>query len=367
MLRMDQTKKSLTLGVISLLAVLGLSGCSMVPESWKASLGQANEITAYFQSVSGLYNGNDVAVLGMPIGQVTSVEPQGNRVKVTFTVDKGVKIPADATAAIVNTSIVTTRHIELSPAYSSGPTLDDGAVIKNAKEPVEVGELLDSIDKLVVALNGDKPGEGPVADLLEIQYGVTKDNGVRLRKAIDQLAKTGQIGASNGQALVDIIKSVNELTTKLVAGYPKMKNFSDTITSVTAMLQEQSPGLMATMANLNQTLTNTTEFLSANVGTLNAGTSRLAALASNLSDYSRQVVETIDLAPLLFQNLSNSVSAEQGAWRAQVLLDKSLLDNEMLSRFCEAINLQKDGCRTGQLKDFGPDLGVFSALLELSK
>ena len=73
-------------------------------------------------------------------------------------------------------------------------------------------------------------------------------------------------------------------------------------------------------------------------------------------DYSRQLVETIDLGPLLFQNPSNSVSEEQGAWRVQVFLDKSLLDNQMLARFCESINLQANGCRTGQLKDFGPDM-----------
>ena len=44
--------------------------------------------------------------------------------------------------------------------------------------------------------------------------------------------------------------------------------------------------------------------------------------------------------------------------------DKSLVDNEMLHRFCESINLQKNGCRTGQLKDFGPDMGIFSAILQ---
>lgn len=367
MLTMTKMRRAVLLTGLSVLTVFGLSACSLVPASWKAATGQAIELTAYFQSVSGLYESNDVAVLGMPVGQVTSVEPQGNRVKVTFTVSKDVKIPADATAAIVNTSIVTTRHIELSPTYTTGPTLNDGDVVKNAKNPVEIGQLLDSINKLTVSLGGDKPGEGPVADMLDIQYGVTKDNGVRLRKAINQLAKTGQIGADNGDALVDVLKSVDDLTTKLVAGYPKMKAFSTTITEVAAMLQEQSPGLLATMANLNQTLTNTTAFLSSNVGTISAESSRLAALAANLSDYSRQVVETIDLGPLLFQNLSNSISAEQGAWRAQVLLDKSLLDNELLSTFCQAINLHRDGCRTGQLKDFGPDLGVFSALLEMSK
>jgi ABC-type transporter Mla subunit MlaD len=140
--------------------------------------------------------------------------------------------------------------------------------------------------------------------------------------------------------------------------------FSASVTDVAATLDRQSPGLVAAMADLNVMLRNTTDFLAGNAGTIGVSTSKLAALTENLGDYSRQLVETIDLGPLLFQNLSNSVSEEQGAWRAGVFTDKSLVDNEMLHRFCESINLQKNGCRTGQLKDFGPDMGIFSAILQ---
>jgi ABC-type transporter Mla subunit MlaD len=152
-----------------------------------------------------------------------------------------------------------------------------------------------------------------------------------------------------------------------VDNYPKMTAFSSAITQVSQMLGDQAPGLQATMAALNATLNNTATFLEGNVNVVDSSMGRLAALISNLSDYSRQLVDTIDVAPLAFENLANSVSVEQGAWRAQLLIDKSLLDTELLSTFCEAINLQKDGCRTGKLKDFGPDLGVFSALVEMTR
>ncbi|MED5801605.1 MlaD family protein [Gordonia sp. Z-3] len=365
--RANRMRRSLALTAVSLLAVLGLSGCSLIPASWTAAFGSAIEATAYFDDVSGLYEGNDVAVLGMPVGQVTSVQQQGNRVKVTFTVDKDVPVPADATAAIVNTSIVTTRHIELSPAYTEGPELADGGVIPETKSPVSVGELFDSIDRLMESLSGDAPGEGPIADMIDITSGITSGNGERMRVALDELGKAAEVASGNGDALVDIIRTVQALTTTLVDNYPKMTAFSNSINDVAEMLGRQAPGLQATLADVNATLRNTSEFLQNNSGTISSSTGRLAALTANLSDFSRQVVETIDIAPLLFQNLSNSVSAEQGAWRAQVLLDKSLIDTELVSTFCQAINLQKNGCRTGQLKDFGPDLGVFSAMLELTK
>ncbi|MFW0787118.1 MCE family protein [Gordonia sp. CPCC 206044] len=360
-------KRSLSLVAVSLFAILGLSGCSLIPASWSAAFGSAIEVTAYFDNVAGLYKSNDIAVLGMPVGQVTGVEEQGNRVKVTFTIDGDVPVPADATAAIVNTSIVTTRHIELTPAYGGGPKLTDGSVIKQAKSPVAVGDLFDSIDSLVKSLSGDAPGEGPVADLIDITSGITSGNGERIRTALDELGKAAQVASGNGDALVDIIRTVQSLTTTLVENYPKMTAFSNSINDVAQLLNGQAPGLQATLGDLNTALQNTTVFLQNNASTIGSSTGRLAALAGNLSDFSRQVVEAIDVGPLLFQNLSNSVSAEQGAWRAQVLLDKSLLDSEALSTFCQAINLQKNGCRTGQLKDFGPDLGVFSAMLELTK
>lgn len=365
--RSGRFRRPVMAGVIALFAVVMLSGCSLVPAGVKHFFGSAIEVSAYFDNVAGLYASNDVAVLGMPVGRVTSVEPQGNKVKVTFTVDSDVPIPANATAAIVNTSIVTTRHIELSPTYTGGAKLDEGSVVKNTKSPVAIGDLFDSIDRLGSALSGDKAGQGPVADMIDITSGITSGNGQRMRDAITELSRAGSIVSGNGDAIVDIIKTVESLTSTLVANYPKMTAFSQSINEVSMMLGRQGPGLQATLADLNVALQNTTEFLRTNAGNIGSSTGRLSALAANLSDYSRQVVETINVGPLLFQNLSNSVSAEQRAWRAQVLLDKSLADNELLSKFCEVINLQKNGCRTGQLKDFGPDLGVVSALLEMTK
>lgn len=347
-------------------ALIG-TGCTLVPADLKHAAGQSIKVTAYFESVAGLYADNDVDVLGMPVGRVLSITPQGGRVKVEFTVDKDIPIPADATAAIINTSLVTTRHIELSPTYTEGPKLTDGATIKDAKSPVEIGTLFDTVENLVDEFKSDPDGNGPLSDMLSISSGIFGGNGERMKAAIDELSKAAQVGVDNGDALVDVIKQMSVLTTTLVDNYPKMKAFSSSITQVSQMLGDQAPGLQATMDALNQTLNNTATFLEGNSGTLGGAMGRLAGLIANLSDYSRQLVDTIDVAPLAFENLANSVSVEQRAWRAQVMVDKSLFDNELLSTFCEAINLQKDGCRTGKLTGFGPDLGVFSALVEMTK
>lgn len=364
---MLRTRRIVLLIALLVSTALVGTGCTLIPADLKHAVGQSIKVTAYFESVAGLYADNDVDVLGMPVGRVLSITPQGGRVKVEFTVDKDIPIPADATAAIINTSLVTTRHIELSPTYTEGPKLTDGATIKDAKSPVEIGTLFDTVENLVDEFKSDPDGSGPLSDMLSISSGIFGGNGERMKAAIDELSKAAQVGVDNGDALVDVIKQMSVLTTTLVDNYPKMTAFSSSITQVSQMLGDQAPGLQATMDALNQTLNNTATFLESNSGTLGGAMGRLAGLISNLSDYSRQLVDTIDVAPLAFQNLANSVSVEQRAWRAQVLIDKSLIDNELLSTFCEAINLQKDGCRTGKLSGFGPDLGVFSALVEMTK
>jgi virulence factor Mce-like protein len=360
-------RRAIMVTAILVITALVGTGCTLVPAGWRHAAGESIKLTAYFDSVAGLYADNDIDVLGMPVGRVLSITPQGDRVKVEFTVDKSIPIPADATAAIINTSLITTRHIELSPPYTEGEKLQEGDTVAHAKAPVEIGELFDTVDNLVEEFKADPDGSGPLGDMLTISSGIFGGNGERMATAFEELNKVAQVGVDNGDALVEMIKKISVLTTTLVENYPKMTAFSSSITQVSQMLGDQSPGLEATMNALNQTLNNTATFLEGNVNVVDSSMGRLAALISNLSDYSRQLVDTIDVAPLAFNNLADSVSVDQRAWRAQLLIDKSLLDTELLSTFCEAINLQENGCRTGKLKDFGPDLGVFSALVEMTK
>lgn len=79
-------------------------------------------MTAQFDSASGLYEGNVVAVLGMKVGTVTKVVAKGSYVEVQFTVDRHVDVPADVQAVTVSTSILTARQIELTPPYRGAPS-----------------------------------------------------------------------------------------------------------------------------------------------------------------------------------------------------------------------------------------------------
>lgn len=95
-----------------------MGSCSLLPNAADDAWGDTTHITADFDNSAGIYEGNPVTVLGLEVGKVEKVTPKGTRIEVRLSIKSQVKIPKDAVAAIISPSIVTDRHIELTPVYT---------------------------------------------------------------------------------------------------------------------------------------------------------------------------------------------------------------------------------------------------------
>src|SRR5690349_6669322 len=107
-------------------------------------------LTAHFPRTVSLYEGSDVRVLGVPVGKVETVTPSGTDVVVTMRYDADVRLPEDAAAVIVSPSIVGDRFVQLTPVYTDGPVLDDGATLETDQTavPLELDQIYQSLDDL---------------------------------------------------------------------------------------------------------------------------------------------------------------------------------------------------------------------------
>src|SRR5215467_3793019 len=144
----------------------------------------SKQITAYFAETIGVYPGSTVRVLGVPVGTVDSVQPDGTRVKVTMTVDYGVAIPAGVDAVVLAPSVVADRYIQLTPPYTGGSQLQDGAVIPASRTavPVEVDQIYASLAKLVNALGPNGANhQGAFSALIKTGAANLAGNGAFLR------------------------------------------------------------------------------------------------------------------------------------------------------------------------------------------
>ena len=104
------------LAVVLVLSLLG--GASAAMRTFSAGL--RTHVVAYFDNSNGLFRGDEVRILGVAVGAIDRIEPQPNRVKITFWVDNKYPVPANVKAAILSPQLVTARAIQLTPPLPTG-------------------------------------------------------------------------------------------------------------------------------------------------------------------------------------------------------------------------------------------------------
>lgn len=101
---------SLTLGV-----VVGALNYGKLP-----FVNTNREYSAYFAEAGGLLTGAAVQVAGFKAGEVTGFDLDGPRVRVTFEVDKDIRLGDRTEAAIKTKSILGAKILELTPRGRAG-------------------------------------------------------------------------------------------------------------------------------------------------------------------------------------------------------------------------------------------------------
>jgi virulence factor Mce-like protein len=321
-------------------------------------------VTAQFDSASGLYEGNVVAVLGMPVGKVTKISPRGSYVEVEFTVDRDVKVPADAQAVTVSTSILTDRQIELTPPYRGGPTLEnhDTIGLTRTKTPIEFGRVLSVLDRVTKSLEGDGHGGGPLADVINSGAAVVDGNGGKIKQALNELSRALRLssdgGAQTREQITTIVKNVSSLFEAAAANDAKLREFAATIHLASQILADEDIGTGTTGKRLDNLVQQASDLLDAHRDTIKKALHNGNTLAKTATDNQREIAELLDLAPMVADNTYNAIDRVNGAVRGRFLTDRASVETQYSKEICNIMGLRQLGCSTGTLQDYGPDFGL---------
>ncbi|MEZ0050285.1 phospholipid/cholesterol/gamma-HCH transport system substrate-binding protein [Mycobacterium sp. MAA66] len=360
--------KKLKIAVITMVVGIALAtaGFAFVPAEGE----QALTVTAQFEDAVGLYTGNAVSVLGMRVGEVVSIVAKGSYVDVTLKIDAGTNIPADVQAVTVNTSLLTDRHVELTPVYQGGPKLKNGDLVSLARTrtPVEIGRTLASLDRLSHTLSGDGKGNGPFAEFIAIGDQVTSQSGPNLKATLDKLSQALRLSDDHGEHtaadIQSIVKNLNELTQAATNNDTAIRDFGSDLHQVSDILADEQLGSGTTGKDANHVLAVATDLLERNRDKLKGVVKDSQGLTTTLVDNQRGLAETFDLLPLLADNTYNAVDTNAGALRATALFDKTFLDSGVTKELCNLTNKKQLGCATGTSQDYSPDFGL-SQMLDL--
>ena len=263
-------------------------------------------MTAYFPRTVALYPGSEVRVLGVAIGEVASITPDGDRVKVELTYEAQYDVPADAKAVIVSPAMVGDRFVQLTPAYVSGPTLEDGAVLgmERTATPVELDEIYQSLDDLSVALGPEGANkEGALNDLLESQAANLDGNGALMHQTLEDLGTLTGTLSDNKEELFGTVRQLNRFTGMLAENDQTIRAFNDDLAKVAGVLRGERRELSLALSNLGTALTAVSDFVRENREGLRENVKGLRRLTQVLVNQRDSLVEVLDVAPLALNNL----------------------------------------------------------------
>ncbi len=280
-----------------------------------SSTGNTRSIAGYFTSAVGLYPGDQVRVLGVPVGQVDTIEPRPSDVKITMSVSKDVKIPKDAQAIIMSPNLVSARFIQLTPAYTGGAVLPDGGSIGLGRTgvPVEWDEVKESLTQLAVQL-GPTTGsmQGPLGRAINQAADTFNGNGQSFHNALRELSQAaGRLGDSRSD-IFGTVKNLQVLVNALSASNEQIVQFAGNVASVSQVLADSSRHLDNTLGTLNKALSDIRGFLHENNSTLIDTVNNLNDFAKTLSDQSENIEQVLHVAGPGIANFYNIYDPAQG-------------------------------------------------------
>ena len=287
------------LGVVAVLAYLG-------------NRPVATKYSALLSTTVGLYAGSDVRVLGVPVGKVDGVTPDGAQVRVTFHVDDDVKIPANALAAIISPTVVSDRYLQLAPPYTGGPTMPAGTEIPKSRtaSPAEFDDLLASAQKLSTALGPQGVNDnGALSQALSTIAKNLNGNGGRLNTTLDNVSQAVTTLNGSRDNLAGTVDNLQKFTSNLKDNDSKVREFTQQFAQVSDYLVGERKDLGETLKDLSQVLGEVATFVRDNRKEIRVNVDRLGEVLATVNGERLSLEQGLDAAPLALDGLVNAYDA----------------------------------------------------------
>jgi phospholipid/cholesterol/gamma-HCH transport system substrate-binding protein len=280
-----------------------------------ASRPGGRHILAYFTSAVGIYPGDQVRMLGVPVGVIDAIEPRSSDVKITMSVSDDIKVPKDARAVIMSPNLVAARFIQLTPVYTGGAVLPDGGSIDLGRTavPVEWDEVKQALTQLAVQLSpATGQMQGPLGAAINQAADTLDGKGESFHNALRELSQAaGRLGDSRGD-IFGTVKNLQVLVNALSASNDQIVQFAGNVASVSQVLADSSRHLDNTLGTLNKALSDIRGFLHENNSTLIDTVNNLNDFAKTLSDQSDNIEQVLHVAGPGIANFYNIYDPAQG-------------------------------------------------------
>jgi virulence factor Mce-like protein len=293
-----------------LLPLLGLTlAATTLPACSVFGGGDTYTLSASFPRAVSVFPSSDVRVLGLPAGEVTAVEVEGDAVRIEMEIPTDIAVPVDATAQIVPQSLIGERYIQITPAFQDGmEAAQDGDVIENTITPVEPDEALASIKEFLDSL--DPEGLGDLVDNLDESL---EGNGAALNDTLGSLSTLVATFAENDDVLLRIVESFDQLTTTLVTREAQLGEVLDAFAQASQVLADERENIGALVSGLADLSQNGLRLVGEHSGALRQDIQTLADAAATIDANLSSVTLLLEGGDLLTTGLLGAYNPEARA------------------------------------------------------
>lgn len=277
---------------------------------------ETKQVTAHFPRAVSVYVGTDVRILGVNVGEVTAVVPDGEAVRVEMEYDAEVDVPDDAQAVVVTPTLVADRFVQLTPAYTDGAVMADGADIElpDTGVPVELDRIYASLRDLSTALgpNGVN-ADGTLDNLLRASSEALDGQGRAGNEMINELSKAAEtFGAGSGD-LFETVSSLAIFTDTLAKNDTLVRAFIRDLAGVSADLEEEREELGAALTSVASAVGTVEKFVRGNRSALVTDVEKLTRTVKTIASERESLDQALTSAPVSIGNLALAFNNETGS------------------------------------------------------
>lgn len=274
---------------------------------------EVRTVTAHFPRAVSVYEGSEVRILGVKVGQVTAVVPEGNSVRVEMEYDAEEKVPADAKAAVITPTLVADRYVQLTPAYTGGAVMQDGADIPlpDSGVPVELDRIYSSLRDLSVALGPNGVNrDGTLDNLLKAGARNLEGEGELGNQMLRDLsAASATFGRGSGE-LFGTVTELAQFTQVLAENDRLVRAFLRDLAGVSSALEDERFELERMLDAVARSVGTVESFVRDNRRALVTDLDKLARVLKTINSERQSIDTALRVGPLALGNLAVAYNVE---------------------------------------------------------
>lgn len=273
------------------------------------------KFVAYFENTNGLFVGDEIRVLGVPVGEIESIEAEPQQAKVSFWISDHYQVGADVKAVILAPSLVTARAIQLTPAYTSGPVLDGGSVIPRERTavPVEWDDVRVQLQRLTEMLQPTEPGgTSTLGALVNTAADNLRGRGASIRDTLIKLSQATSALGDHSSDLFSTLRNLSLLVSALRGSSDLMEQLNQNLASVTWALADDPDEISTAVRSVGDVSREVASFVAENREALGTTADKLGTVTQTLTDSLDDVKQFLHMSPTLLQNFVNVYQPAQG-------------------------------------------------------